>query len=186
MFPNLPQNQVPILTYTGPHTLNTCMFLESLVIDDPLVVERNTRGKSNCPVWFNMRKNRLTSSNIGAVCKCKSNMTNLKQTLLNLKEKREKNTNSLRNTIILMQCGMIINSRMLWLSTSPHRKVLDSVFEPGIVEIKCPYTFRNLKPEEACRYPKFFCCLVDGKPTLKKDHNYYFQIQGRLGICGLP
>ena len=103
------------------------------------------------------------------------------------KEKREKNTNSLRSTIILMQCGMIINSRMLWLSTSPHRKVLDSVFEPGIVEIKCPYTFRNLKPEEACRYPKFFCCLVDGKPTtLKKDHNYYFQIQGRLGICGLP
>ena len=77
---------------------------------------------------------------------------------------------------------MIINPRMPWLSTSPDRKVLDSVFGPGIVEIKCPYTFRNLKPEEACRDPKFFCCLVDGKPTLKKDHNYYFQIQGPLGV----
>ena len=93
----------------------------------------------------------------------------------------EKNMNSSRNTIILMQCGMIINPRMPWLSTSPDRKVLDSVFGPGIVEIKCPYTFRNLKPE-ACRDPKFFCCLVDGKPTLKKDHNYYFQIQGPLGV----
>ena len=78
-----------------------------------------------------------------------------------------------------MQCGTIINPHMPWLSTSPDRKVHDSVFGQEIVEIKCPYTFRNLKPEEACTDPKFFCSLLDGKPTLKKDHNYYFQIQGQ-------
>ena len=205
MFPKLPHNQVPILTYSGSHTLNICMFLKSLVIDDPLVVEQNTRGQCNNPVWFNMRKNRLTSSNFGAVCKRKSNMHDkfLKETLLKdlfnvpaikygLENETkaakiyEKNMKSLRNTIILMQCGTIINPLMQWLSTSPDKKVLDSVFGPGIVEIKCPYTFRNLKPEEACRDPKFFCSLVDGKPTLKKDQNYYFQIQGQLDICGLP
>lgn len=56
MFPKLPHNQVPITTYAGPHTLNTCIFLESLVIDNPLVIEQNTRGQCNNPVWLNMRK----------------------------------------------------------------------------------------------------------------------------------
>ena len=84
MFPKLPHNQVPILTYSGSHTLNICMFLKSLVIDYPLVVEQNTREQCNNPFWLNMRKNRLTSSNFGAVCKRKSNMHDkfLKETLL--------------------------------------------------------------------------------------------------------
>ncbi len=206
-FPGLPHNQVLVPTYAGAHTSTARSFLESLVIDDPLVIEQNTRGQCDNPTWFNMRKNRLTSSNFGAVCKRKSNTHDkfIKETLLNPKDISnvppvkyglenemkaaqiyEKNMTSSRNQITLMQCGTIINPRMPWLSTSPDRKVLGNVFGPAIVEIKCPYTLRNLKPKEACKDPNFFCSLVDGKPTLKKDHNYYYQIQGQLGICGLP
>ena len=27
--------------------------------------------------------------------------------------------------------------------------------------------------------------LEDGRPFLKRSHNYYLQVQGQLGICGL-
>ena len=32
--------------------------------------------------------------------------------------------------------------------------------------------------------PTVFCQIVDGKVTPKKSYNYYFQIQGQLGISG--
>ena len=51
--------------------------------------------------------------------------------------------------------------------------------------MKCPFTLRNLTPEEACVDPNIFCHLVNDKPELKKDHSSYYQVQGQLGITGL-
>ena len=51
--------------------------------------------------------------------------------------------------------------------------------------VKCPFTLRNLTPEEACADPNFHCHLVNGKPELKKDHPNYYQVQGQLGLTGL-
>lgn len=42
-----------------------------------------------------------------------------------------------------------------------------------------------MSPEEACsRVKGFFCKLHNGKVTLQKNHKYYYQIQGALGITG--
>ena len=44
-----------------------------------------------------------------------------------------------------------------------------------------------MTPEVACQEVNKFCSsLVDGQATLKKSHNYYYQIQGQLGVTQLP
>ena len=58
-------------------------------------------------------------------------------------------------------------------------------FGYGLVAIKCPFTLRNLTPEEACADPNFYCHLVNGEAALKKDHPYYYQVQGQLRLTGL-
>ena len=52
----------------------------------------------------------------------------------------------------------------------------------GILEIKCPFKYRNLDPVEAARNKDFCCELKDGIPTLKKQHSYYYQFQGQMAI----
>ena len=85
----------------------------------------------------------------------------------------------------VLECGLVVSSTMPWLAASPDRKVIDKIFGFGLVEIKCPYSLRHLTPEEACADPSFYCQLVNGKPELKKDHPYYYQVQGQMGLAGL-
>ena len=52
---------------------------------------------------------------------------------------------------------------------------------PGLVEIKCPASFIGKIPS-AENYPHVE--LIDKKLKLKKTCEYYFQIQGQLGVTG--
>ena len=54
----------------------------------------------------------------------------------------------------------------------------------GIAEFKCPYTAQSQKPAEAtASNSKFSCSLSSsGELKLKQGHNYYYQVQGTLGI----
>ena len=68
-----------------------------------------------------------------------------------------------------------------WLAASPD-DLVEYPSEPpdrqhGLVEIKCPYSARMYKPEAACTELNRFCCsLVNGTPTMKRTHNYYYQV----------
>ena len=84
----------------------------------------------------------------------------------------------------VLECGLV-SSTMPWLAASPDRKVIDKIFGFVLVEIKCPYSLRHLTPEEACAEPSFYCQLVNGKPELKKDHQYHYQVQCQMGLAGL-
>ena len=57
----------------------------------------------------------------------------------------------------------------------------------GILEIKCPYSGRTMTPEAASQEINRFCStLNNGQVTLKKKHNYHYQVQGQLAITELP
>ena len=43
----------------------------------------------------------------------------------------------------------------------------------------------NVTPIEASTDPAFFMEIVDGKPKLKRQHNYYDQVQGQMAITGV-
>ncbi len=74
--------------------------------------------------------------------------------------------------------GLIINHHAPHLGASPDRKVVDLTADPvhGLLEIKCP----NKDSFKDCS------CLKNaaGNYTLKKTHEYYYQIVGQMGISG--
>ena len=39
-------------------------------------------------------------------------------------------------------------------------------------------------PLEACEDPTFCCEAVNGQCKLKRDHSYYAQVQGQIGVTG--
>ena len=44
-----------------------------------------------------------------------------------------------------------------------------------------------MTPEAACQEINRFCSILNnGQVTLKKKHNYHYQVQGQLAITDLP
>ena len=73
-------------------------------------------------------------------------------------------------------CGLFINPKYPFLAASP-----DGVIgSKAVIEVKCPFNGRNMKVQPG----KFFSFLTfDGTTvTLKKNHSYFYQIQGQLAI----
>ena len=57
----------------------------------------------------------------------------------------------------------------------------DSITENLIIEVKCPYSIREKDPNVN---PPYYCQMIDGKPRLKKSHDYFAQIQRQLFVLG--
>ena len=56
------------------------------------------------------------------------------------------------SNISVKKCGFIIHPEKGWLGASPDGKVTDPVSDQpdSIIEVKCPYSKREVTPEEAC------------------------------------
>ena len=82
------------------------------------------------------------------------------------------------------KAGFVISSEYPFNGTSPDGYVYDPVAteQYGLVEIKCPYKFRNQTPEDAASDKNFYCALVNEKVVLITNHNYYCQVQGQMAI----
>ena len=79
-----------------------------------------------------------------------------------------------------------MSPKIFFLGCSPDGKVVDSVSRDqfGLAEVKCPSSKFNVTPEEACSDPSFCLELVNGSPRLKRNHEYYDQIQGQMALTG--
>ena len=67
----------------------------------------------------------------------------------------------------MQKCGFIVHPEKGWLEASPDGCVSDptSTFPDRLIEIKCPYSKREMTPEEACANRRFCCKLVDVLPS---------------------
>jgi hypothetical protein len=77
--------------------------------------------------------------------------------------------------VVVEKCGLFIDKDHFFLGASP-----DGLCNDGIVEIKCPYSARNMDAEEAIRQKKIKFWKLDG--TVNTNHDWYYQIQGQLHI----
>jgi len=83
-------------------------------------------------------------------------------------------------------CGFIVHPQEGWLGASPDGMVTESPNElsKGLLEIKCPFSKRDVLPKIACKDPSFYCFLSDDESLrLKRDHQYYHQVQLQLFVC---
>ena len=83
----------------------------------------------------------------------------------------------------VVQSGLWIDIERGWLAASPDAIVTYENVVVGVVEIKCPFSARSMTPLEAAKtMPLFSCKAVDEKIYLKRNQNYYYQVQGQLAI----
>jgi predicted phage-related endonuclease len=167
---------------------------------DPAEVERSTRDQALSPRWHQERKNRLTASNFGLVYRRKKKPTPaFMATLFTPKslhtrpvvhgrtyEKTAKQEYVTRNPgAHLHDCGFVISENMSFLGATPDAIVCSNGLR-GILEVKAPYTARNMTIKEACKSSTF--CLnhneVSDQIVLKESHIYFAQVQGQLMITG--
>ncbi|KAK3913088.1 Siroheme synthase [Frankliniella fusca] len=85
--------------------------------------------------------------------------------------------------------GFHINSSFLAGGCSPDGTIQSEKYEDLLLEIKCPFILKNVDPELfdsllSEKQLKRFCIERDrnGEYQLKKDHEYYYQVQQSLGI----
>ena len=162
-------------------------------------LELVTRQQSDCKEWFQARRHRLTASNFGKVIKRKSapsekfltslfNAKEISAAPLDYGKRHEKSAKAKYLEIYkerhFHECGLVVNKNFMFLGATPDGILCDNG-QSGIVEIKCPYTARNMKLTDACdEIRDFYLDNDDGQLKLKKDHEYYAQIQGQLMITG--
>ena len=83
--------------------------------------------------------------------------------------------------------GVIISHSHPFLAASPDASVYDPTScDPfGFAEIKCPFKYRDLTPEQTSVNADFMLHKeVNRELRLRPAHIYYSQIQGQMGIGG--
>lgn len=154
------------------------------------------------------RKNRLTASRFGEVLNRKSlpsqafvrnlffqrNISNVSSVAYGSSKEgtarkmySRKMKRRLQHDVTVYNSGLLIDPNCPYLGATPDGKVIDkSTYNHfGLLEIKCPYSFRNQTPAEAAENSK--CCLEDvaGQLQLKRSHNYYLQVTGQMALAGV-
>lgn len=78
-----------------------------------------------------------------------------------------------------MKCGLFVDPELPFLAASP-----DGLLEDSIIEIKCPYSAKNISITEAISLKKISFWKTDkcGTLIINKRHDWFYQVQGQLHI----
>ena len=179
--------------------------LESLSVTREVAIDiqEKTVTQSDNSLWYLLRKKRITASKFGVCAKRVGSFENL---VVQLNPSRPVTTANMRRGIELepraamvyanvakgglvnlYPSGLVINPKCPWLGCSPDRKVYDSEaanqgLNPfGLLEIKVvkegETDFGNVRYVTTDPITK--------ELTLKRNHEYYYQVQCQLGLTGI-
>jgi hypothetical protein len=165
-------------------------------------IEQATRGQRLCKRWQQERQFRLTASKFGIIIKRRRNHTALVKQLLYTKaysggvaalvwgQQHEPDAldaykGTLGSDFSVREAGIYLGD-CGFLGASPDGVVNDhSGDSVRIVEVKCPYKAREKTLDDMYSDTSFCLSLDDGVPTLKKNHEYFYQIQGQMAMTGI-
>ena len=173
-----------------------------------LEIEAATRSQGSADelasnLWMAERRKRITSSVCGQIAKRRSTtkVANLVKTLLYTSFKgndatkwgisQEQDTQRAYQNrspaIAVRNSGLTIHSSHHWFGASPDGLVYDPKADDpeGIVEYKNPYAVRAMSLRDAAHRKDFCLALTDdGSLSLKRTHNYYYQVQATMSCTG--
>ena len=149
--------------------------------------------------WLAERRYRITASNAGSIAKRKATTkvaSAVKQLLYSkftgntatrwgilqensTKEQYLEHKKKESPDISAIPTGLVVSIEHPWLAASPDGLVYDPTEDPpnGLVEFKNPYATRNVPLREATIKTKGFCLQIMDILQLKKNHDYFYQIQ---------
>ena len=160
-----------------------------------------TVGQRDNPLWLEMRKARLTASNFGRVWTAsqsgRANLDTLRSDITGgrdlsripaVKWGVDHEQKAIKTYEELT--GYRVEETGIWLfpdghmGASPDGLVRDREgVLVGILEVKCPWSVRNLPPETGLYKLPY---IEHYPPALVKKHAYYHQVQGELAATNLP
>ena len=92
-----------------------------------------------------------------------------------------------KTPVAVVKSGLVASKVLPVLGATPDAKIVDfgCVVCFGLAKVKCPHTTFHVTPLDACSDPTFFMEKIsENKRRLKRDHAYYAQAQGQMGITG--
>jgi hypothetical protein len=159
-------------------------------------IEEDTRGQAGNPLWFQEHSNRITASNFKVICSMRKT-TSCVNTVANLlygtftgnSNTRYGRRNEMRaiqefqkkfEDLKVESCGFFIDNEDFMLGASPDGLIGND----AIIEVKCPAKAAHLTPLDAIKQKIITYIQVksDEELILKKNHAYFYQIQGQLHI----
>ena len=165
-----------------------------------------TMEQSKCRDWFRLRVGRVTASNLkkclatdpetpapsvlGSVCT--SDRASVKTPAIVWgKEKEEAALQEYVSTQGHYHEGFKMEGSGLWvcceapyMAGSPDGLVGCVCCGRGVVEVKCPYVFRDCTVQEFLTDKKSFMSMHDdGVAYLHRSHPYFYQVQAQMFVC---
>ena len=191
-FPKLPTT-ICLQNYSAALQRKESLYFEGLQISlqESHEIEEQTRDQSKSPYWIKLRKSRLTASKFKRVAARKKDL----ESLVGQLKRTVKQTEAMKYGLAhegeaamiyadskaanVKRTGFVINPGCPYLGASPDYIVFDptSVDAFGLLEIKCLQCSSTVETK----------CLkiFNGQLKLRKTHEYYYQIEGQLGVTGL-
>lgn len=166
-------------------------------------INRLTEGQSDDSEWFRYREGRITSSVMHNACRYKGNDPEnyiVKQIFnectvstpaLTYGKEREHVARNLYEIEYgkkhkgghVKLSGLIVNKDMPHLGASPDGIVHCKCCGTGLLEIKCPYKFKNSTLDEICNDNNYHILKDEnGCMKLKTNSSWYTQIQSQMAI----
>ena len=180
----------------------------SVTVEQARQIEIKMRGQSESSDWYEERRWRITASFFGCICRRlpTTSPTVLVNSIINqqffktvppscawgrdnedtaIKVYKVKLHEMGHTNVTVMKSGLVINPEYPWLGVGPDGLVTDPTSHDsnGLLEIKCPYKYRESTPIEAASAKGFCCRLEHGKLFLREQHQYYYQVQGQMANC---
>ena len=207
----LPQPQPPVacelfeLIFKNFASSNFTKGSLNVTTEEREKIEEITRDQSQCALWYIARCRRITGSTCGkilmqhaptpalltAVLYSKPFITLPPPIKWGLEHEIQASRAYLeyvkrhgKHKLEIRKCGFIIHPTMGFLGASPDARVTDPHCElsEGIAEFKCPFSKRNIAPQDACEDESFYCIYQNGSFCLKRNHHYYHQVQLQLYV----
>lgn len=82
------------------------------------------------------------------------------------------------------QSGLQINPAYPFLGASPDGLVSCTCCGNGLLEVKCPFSGKDVGLQVAAENKDFCLELSNGVFKLRRDHRYYYQVQAQLFVTG--
>ena len=182
-------------------------LLSHLSVDEDKVntIEATSREQSESEIWKKERTYRFTASSFQLIAKRQRNHESFAQSIMHPKpftskyvahgmkyepvalREYEKFMFNRKTPVAVLKSGFVVSEAFPVLGASPDAKVIDFGCSIcfGLAEVKCPHTKFHVTPLEACSDPNFFMEKIsDTQCRRKRDHVYYGQVQGQMGVTG--